>query len=637
MCAICGIVNFNAAETVDRRIIERMTLAQAHRGPDDHGIFTDGNVGLGHRRLSIIDLEGGKQPIFNEDESIVVVFNGEIYNYAELTSQLKAKGRRFKTNSDTETIVHAYEESGDACVASLRGMFAFALWDRRRRRLLLARDRLGIKPLYYYANNRFLVFASEIKALLEHPAVPREMDHQALDLYLALRYVPGPRTMFRNIFKLEPGRVMTADGAGIRVRKYWDIEYDESHLPEREWLERFATLLEESVRLHLIADVPLGVFLSGGLDSSAMLALTSRIRNNGRVKTFSVGYDASGASGRHAERSNEFAYARAAAGRFGADHYEFRLTARAFAAAIPHVVAHLDEPLADPSCIPLYFLSKLAREHVTVVLSGEGADEVLGGYALYRRILRLEAARRNFGGILRRLAPAARLPVGDRLRAYLRRAALPLENHYRGVVKGVSPEVRLELTGRERWAKTEELLTEIFGAHFRRVGNAGLLNRMLYADAKVWLPENLLLKADKMTMAAALELRVPFLDHKLVELAAAMPDSMKIRGQDGKWILRSTMNGVLPTPILVRRKQGFPSPTAAWLRRELRDFVHDTVLSPSAACRAYFRPAAVESVVHRHETERDDDYQDVWSLVVFEHWRRRFIQGSGHKLATLAS
>src|SRR5262245_10613527 len=331
MCAICGIVNFNATDPVDGGLVQRMTSVQAHRGPDDFGYFVENNVGLGHRRLSIIDLSGGKQPIFNEDGSIVVVFNGEIYNYADLTTDLIAKGHQFATRSDTETIVHAYEEYGDECMRDFRGMFAFAVWDRRRKRLLLVRDRLGIKPLYYYAGKDVFVFASEIKALLQHPAVPREVDPQAVDLYLALRYVPGPRTMFRDIFKLQPGHWMSVDQDGTRIRQYWDLEYNavpgsgaapcaKGAREERELVEQFRYLLEESVRLRLISEVPLGVFLSGGLDSTAMLALMSRVNDGERIKTFSVGYEASGPAKSEIEAANEFSFAREAAAHFRADH-----------------------------------------------------------------------------------------------------------------------------------------------------------------------------------------------------------------------------------------------------------------------------------------------------------------------------
>ena len=636
MCGICGIVNFNATEPVDRHLVERMTSAQAHRGPDDHGYFVEGNAGLGHRRLSIIDLSGGKQPIFNEDESVVVVFNGEIYNFAELTADLMSRGHHFATRSDTETIVHAYEEYGEQCMRDFRGMFAFAIWDRRRKRLFLVRDRLGIKPVYYYAGKDFFAFASEIKSLLQHPKVPREVDHQAMDLYLALRYVPGPRTMFKNIFKLQPGHWMTVDESGMKIAKYWDIEYAKdtvgavydrpgAHSAPLQ-SEEFTHLLEESVRLRLISEVPLGVFLSGGLDSSAMLAMMSKITGGGRVKTFSVGYEASGPLEAEIEEANEFSFARTAAAHFGAEHHEFRLTSRDFRNAIPTMVAHLDEPMADPSCIPLYFISKLARNYITVVLSGEGADETMAGYTLYRKVLALEKMRGRLGPLAPVLPALAGLPLGDRVRAYMRRSGAKIEDHYRGVVKGLSLEMRLALTGEDRLKKSDERLSEIFRSYFNRVACASPLSQMLYADAKVWLPEDLLLKADKMTMATAVELRVPFLDHKLVEFIATLPDSLKIRNGEGKWILRNAMGSVLPPSILHRSKKGFPSPAAAWFRSELRDFVRETLLARDSACRKFFDPQAVEGIVSLQEKGKFSGFQEVWSLLVFESWHKQFIE-----------
>jgi len=638
MCGICGIVNFNTADPVDRGLVERMSWAQAHRGPDDHGYFVDGNAGLGHRRLSIIDLSGGKQPIFNEDGSVVVVFNGEIYNYADLTGDLIAKGHQFATRSDTETIVHAYEEYGDECMRDFRGMFAFAVWDRWRKRLLLVRDRMGIKPVYYYVGSDFFVFASEIKALLQHPGVPREVDRQSLDLYLALRYVPGPRTMFKNIFKLQPGHLMTVDAGGTKIGKYWDLNYGSSHdnpnagRDDAETIAEFSHLLEESVRLRLIAEVPLGLFLSGGLDSTAMLALMSRITGGERVKTFSVGYEPGGPASTEIEAANEFTFAREAAAHFGADHHEFRMNGRDFREAIPTMVSHLDEPMADPTCIPLYFISKLARNYITVVLSGEGADETMAGYTLYRRILALDQVRRKAGPLASAFPVAARLPLGSRVRAYLRRVGTSIEGHYRGVVKGVPLETRLALAGIERVEKAEACLDEVFAEYFGRVADASPLNRMLYADAKVWLPEDLLLKADKMTMATAVELRVPFLDHKLVEFIATLPDNMKVRDGLGKWLLRQAVGNAVPPSILNRSKKGFPMPAETWFRYELRDFVRDTLLARNAACHEFFDRQAVEEIVSLQERGRFSGYQEVWSLLVFEFWHKQFIQdfGSAH-------
>jgi len=632
MCGICGIVNFNATNPVERELVERMTSAQSHRGPDDAGYFVENNVGLGHRRLSIIDLSGGKQPMFNEDGSVVVAFNGEIYNFADLTGDLISKGHRFATRSDTETIVHAYEEYGDRCMLDFRGMFAFAVWDRRRKRLLLVRDRLGIKPLYYYAGKDFFVFASEIKSLLLHPNVPREVDREALDMYMALRYVPGPRTMFKNIFKLQPGHWMTVEGSAIKSGQYWDVEYPaeassgRSAMSEQAVVTEFSRLLEESVRLRLISEVPLGVFLSGGLDSSTMLAVMSKITGGERVKTFSVGYEASGEARQEIEASNEFSFARQAARHFHADHHEFRMTADDFRKAIPLMVSHLDEPMADPTCIPLYFISKLARNYVTVILSGEGADETMGGYTLYRKLLRLEQFRRATGPLA--MAALSRIPLRGRAGAYLRRAGTTIEGHYRGVVKGLPLETRLALTGIERVAEADRQLSEVFAKYFCNVNKSSPLSRMLYADAKVWLPEDLLLKADKMTMAAALELRVPFLDHRLVEYLAGLPDNLKIRGNQGKWILRQAMGTVLPHSILHRTKKGFPVPVEAWFRFELRDFVRDTLLARDSACREFFNPQAVEEIVSLLERNKISVQQEVWSMLVFESWHKQFVESA---------
>jgi len=569
-------------------------------------------------------LSGGRQPIFNEDRSAAIVFNGEIYNYRELAEGLTSAGHIFKTRSDTETILHAYEEYGDDCVQRLRGMFGFAIWDRGKRRLLLARDRLGVKPVYYYRNGTFLAFASEIKSLLEIASIPREVDPEALDLYLSLRYVPGPRTMFKNIFRLQPGHILVADDMGVQTTKYWDIEYSGAEPHSQAYLlERLRELLDESVRMRLLAEVPLGVFLSGGLDSSAILATMSKIAGGGRVKTFSVGYQAMGAE---EEASNEFGYARLAADTFGAEHHEYRLDARSFADSVSHLVSHLDEPLADPSCIPLYFISKLAREHITVVLSGEGADEILAGYGIYGRMLALDRIY-SASGPLGRLAPwIARLTPSERLRDYVKMCGQPLETRHRGVSRGFSSESKLRLIGAARMKQSEQRLREVFGRYFKVVEEASPLDQMLYVDAKVWLPDDLLIKADKMTMANGLELRVPFLDHKLVEFAAALPNASKIHGKGGKTLLRSAMRGVLPDAIIDRPKKGFPIPIASWLRTSLRQFTRDHLLSRDSACGRFVDRGETARLVQEHEQGRTDRSQEIWTLLVFEFWHRRFIE-----------
>jgi asparagine synthase (glutamine-hydrolysing) len=623
MCGICGIVNFDPAEFVDSSVVHRMSQVLSHRGPDDDGLFAEGQAGLGFRRLSIIDLAGGKQPIFNEDSSAAIIFNGEIYNYRDLAGDLVATGHVLKTQSDTETILHAYEEYGDDCVQHLRGMFGFAIWDRRRRRLLLARDRVGVKPLYYYRNSRFLAFASEIKSLLEIRTIPREVDADSLGQYLSLRYVPGPRTMFKNIFRLQPGHTLVVDEAGVRISKYWDINYSEdTERSPNDVLDKFRELLEESVRLRLISDVPLGVFLSGGLDSSGILATMSRLNRGDRIKTFSVGYEGSSAQ---AKEANEFEYARLAASAFGAEHHECRVTPKDFEEFIPDLAWHLDEPMGDPSCVPLHFLSKMAREHVTVVLSGEGADEVLAGYGIYSRMLAVDKIRSVPG--LSRLAPwLARLTPSERLANYMRMSRAPLEARYHGVCRGFGEEAKRQLIGKDQAGQSEQQLNEMFRGHFEAVTKASRLNQMLYVDAKVWLPDDLLLKADKMTMANGLELRVPFLDHKLIEFAATLPGHSKLGPEGGKTLLRRAMRGVLPNKIIDRRKKGFPVPISAWLRQPLRQFTRDTLLTRQSACSRYLEHRAVVSIIEEHEQGRVDRSQEIWMLLVFELWHRQFIE-----------
>ena len=623
MCGICGIVNFNGSDPVNRVTIERMTESLAHRGPDDAGYFVEGRVGLGHRRLSIIDLSGGGQPIFNEDRTAAIVFNGEIYNHRDLAETLKTAGHTFRTRSDTETILHAYEEYGDDCVQQLRGMFGFAIWDSTKRRLLLARDRLGVKPVYYYSDGRFLAFASEIKSLLEIRSIPREVDPEAFDMYLSLRYVPGPRTMFKNIFRLQPGHVLVADGSGIRISKYWDIDYPDPEPRSPEYLlERFRELLDESVRMRLLSEVPLGVFLSGGLDSSAILATMSKFAG-GRVKTFSVGYQASPAE---EMASNEFGYARLAADAFASEHHEYHLDATDFAKFVPDLVSYLDEPLADPSCIPLYFISKLAREHITVVLSGEGADEILAGYGIYGKMLALDRIYAG-SGPLGGLAPSiANLAPSEKLRHYIRMCGQPLETRYRGVSRGFTEEGKLRLVGENRTKRSEQQLGNVFGAYFKVAAKASPLDRMLYVDAKVWLPDDLLIKADKMTMANGLELRVPFLDHKMVEFAATLPNASKIQGKGGKTLLRSAMRRVLPDAIIDRPKKGFPIPIGSWLRTSLRQFTRDHLLSRDSACGRYVDRDETARLVAEHERGHTDRSQEIWTLLVFEFWHRHFIE-----------
>jgi asparagine synthase (glutamine-hydrolysing) len=632
MCGIAGLLYFDPARRVDAARVVRMTDTIAHRGPDDSGYFIEGPIGLGHRRLSIIDLDGGRQPIGNEDDSVVIVFNGEIYNYADLTTALQDRGHRFKTHSDTEAMVHAYEEYGDACVDHFQGMFGFAIWDRRRQRLLVARDRLGVKPIYYYVADDFLAFASEAKALLELFEIPREVDPQALELYLALRYVPGPGTMFKGIQKLQPGHRLFADAHGVHVERYWDLRFHEERASDAEHLERFVGLFEDSVRLRMVAEVPVGVFLSGGLDSSAVLATMSRLTVGHRVKSFAVGYRSAAEA---PTADNEFDYARLAAEALRAEHHEYHLTAEQFRDFVPDLVYQLDEPLGDPTTIPLYFLARLAREHITVVLSGEGADEILGGYGIYPRMRWIESvygrAPRLAAGLAPRLAAYAPSEVARR---YLRFLGQPLAARYRGVAKGVASEIFMQLLPDTVWPPAA--LDSLFARYYRAVEQAKPLDQMLYVDTKIWLPDDLLLKADKMTMANALELRVPFLDYRLVELAATLPEHLKIQGVS-KVLLRRAMRNVLPAPILDRPKKGFPVPTRAWFRGPLAGFARDVLLDPRAACRDRFEVSAIDRLLREHARGEAHWEQEIWTLLVFEHWHRKFMgpSASSHRAATV--
>jgi asparagine synthase (glutamine-hydrolysing) len=623
MCGIAGIVRFESTAEVEPRLLAAMTDALWHRGPDDDGYFLDGNVGLGSRRLSIIDRRGGRQPLWNEDRSVVVVCNGEIYNYRELQTSLASSGHTLRTGSDCETLVHAYEDDPEDFVSRLRGMFAFALWDQRRRQLVLGRDRLGIKPLYYHVGRDFLAFGSEIKAILEVPGVPRELDPEALDLYLSLRYVPGPRTLFRSIRKLQPGHLLSWNEGLMRLRRYWELPPPEAAAGgDAEQVERFAAELEGCVASHLQSEVPLGLFLSGGLDSSSMLALMTRVGGGRRVSTFAVGYRT--ANDRE-EEANELSFARLAAERFAADHHEILLAPEEFRDVLPDLIWHLDEPVSDPACIPLWHLSREARDHVTVILSGEGADEILGGYGIYQRMLAVERLRAGLLGAARLGPLIAPLLPGQKLPHYARLVGLPLEAGYRGVSRAFRPESKDRLLGRRGGDRSDQLLDEVFAPCFAAAAGGGPLDRMLYADLKVWLPDDLLVKADKMTMAHSQELRVPFLDHRLVELAASLPVHLKRRGTTGKVALRRAMEGIVPPAIVERTKKGFPTPASNWLRGQLKDFLREMLLDRGSACRSHFDIAAVERLVSEHERGTAVRYDELWSLLVFETWHGVFL------------
>jgi len=619
MCGIAGRVNQSAP--VDREQLFRMTEAVAHRGPDDHGYHLRARVGLGHRRLAIVDVAGGRQPLANEDESVWIVFNGEIYNHLELRRELVARGHRFRTRSDTEAIVHGCEEWGpEGCARRLRGMFAFAVWDEREQALTLVRDRLGIKPVYWAKLDGDVVFGSEVKALLEVDGVDGRVDDEALSAYLALRYVPAPRTLFRGVQKLPPATLLRWHRGVVSLRSYWDLADVAPRDPvpptEIEAAFELRERIDEAVALRLMAEVPVGAFLSGGVDSTVVTEAMLRARDaRGPLKTFSVGY----AGG----PDDELGWARRAAEALGTDHREVRVSTRDAAEALPRIVWHLDEPVADAACVPLWFLAKRAREEVTVVLSGEGADEILAGYTIYQHVLRAELLRRSGGAAVELLAHvAAKLPLG-KVRRAARLLDEPLERAYFGVSRAFDDGLRAQLCLGAEGPGAQPLLQP----HWMRSRRFTPLRRLLYLDQRVWLPDDLLVKADKMTMAHALELRVPLLDHHLVEYAWSLPDAMKLRGGVGKLLLRRAAQGRVPRFVLQRPKQGFATPTASWLRGGLYDLMEDALFQRRSFARERFDLRLVTRLCREHRAGRADRSAELWPLLVLELWHHALVAG----------
>jgi asparagine synthase (glutamine-hydrolysing) len=641
MCGICGIAipkRLNRHVSASRLVAMRDTLS--HRGPDDEGLYLDAGVGLGHRRLSIVDLGGGRQPMANEDGRVWIVFNGEIYNHRDLRPELEERGHQYRTASDTETIIHLYEERGERAVERLSGMFSFAVWDSARRELLLARDRLGIKPLYYALDDDgTLYFASEIKALIEARAVAPEINYSALPDYLANHAPSGEQTLFSGFKRLLPGHTLTWRDGRIEVRKYWDLSFAQNGHPvlsDRGAIEQWTELFFDAVRSHLMADVPLGVFLSGGIDSSAIAAVMSGMSRE-PIKTFSVGF---------AEReANELGYARTVARAFNTDHHEVIVSPEDFFAVMPKLIWHEDEPLGHPASVPLYFVSELAARHVKVVLTGEGSDELMAGYYRYwKTVYNLSLGALYYGWAPEALRRAARdgidrLPIGSALRHKLSRTFLArtpdVESLYLDnfAVFSLEQQLRLLTPEAKRRAGAASRM-DPYAASRRRLAQSDAtttLNRLLYADTKTYLHE-LLMKQDQMSMAASLESRVPFLDHRLVEFTARLPERMKLRRLTTKYILRQSMKKVLPEPILTRPKMGFPAPIGAWFRGAYRSVIDDYALGARSRDRGVFDPAFVRNLVAEHQSGARDHSQRLWSLVNFEMWARQFIDGEACKV-----
>src|SRR5499426_1198014 len=626
---MCGIVGMSGPELTEnaaapRELIARMCGVIEHRGPDDEGHYIEPGIAMGMRRLAIIDVATGRQPISNEDGSIWIVFNGEIYNYRELRELLLARGHKLRTRTDTETIAHLYEDEGERCVERLRGMFAFAVWDRRERRLFLARDRVGKKLLHYAMVGRTLVFGSEIKSLLQHPGVKREINLQAISDFLSFGYVPDPATAFDGVSKLPPGHTLTFKDGLINTRRYWDFDYSgdlgegEGRKPEsREegYVERLRELIAESVRVRLESDVPLGAFLSGGIDSSFVGAMMAREM---KVKTFSIGFSDAG--------FDELRYAQIAARHFGADHHEFVVTPDV-CHLVNEIVWHHDEPFADVSSVPTYVVSKMAREYVTVALSGDGGDEVFGGYERYvvdRRRRRYE----RIPAFLRRalLRASQNLPRGAYGKRFLRSVALEPAARYVDSVTYFDRDAQLNLFSEDaRRSLAGYDPAESFERTFAAPASRSGLDHLLYLDSKTYLPGDILVKVDRMSMANSLETRAPLLDHHLIEFAQTIPASLKLRGLETKYILKRAAEGLIPDEIIDRPKQGFDVPIRRWFNLELREMLDDTLSDRRARERGDFDHRAVMAILDEHRRGVRDHARHLWSLLVLELWRRAFI------------
>jgi asparagine synthase (glutamine-hydrolysing) len=624
MCGIAGLIKYKPGGIASE--IEAMHDTFPYRGPDDKGswIHPSRVVALGHRRLSILDTSfAGHQPMQDVENGLVIVFNGEIYNYVEIRDELKSKGHSFRTGTDTEVILKAFAEWGENCVQHFNGMFAFAIWQEKKQSLFIARDRLGIKPFYYLESKDGFYFASEIKAI---NAVIREslpVEDELIDSYMSFGYVPGENTLLKGVKRLLPGHFMTKSVEALPTwpQKYWNLSFQsEDDKGEEYYLENARSLLDSAIDLRLRSDVPLGIFLSGGIDSSAVVGLLAP-RVETPLKTFSVGYD-------FGKQYNEMPYARIVANKFNTDHHEVTITPDDFRDFIPQFIHLMDEPVTESAAISLYYVSKLAKNKVTVVLSGEGSDEIFGGYDLYQYMRVLEKYHKIGGKTLSALlANCAEkiLPEGHKLAKYLLLGSLPLKQRYKGIS-----------TYEERYKKRlyNNDFTSICNQQKRRCADrflenlfdetegADVLSRMLNFDTKTWLVDDLLIKADRMSMAASLELRVPFLDYRLVEFAASMPSKYKIRNRQGKYLLKKMMTGILPKEIIYRKKMGFPTPLKLMFEGALYGYAQDVLLASSSKISAYFRRNRIEEVLREHKSNHTDHHRLIWQLIVLEQWLR---------------
>lgn len=623
MCGIAGVWFRDRQRTVDATWLKAMNSLMYHRGPDEDGIYIDGSVGLAHRRLSIIDVSSGHQPMRDEKANLTLIFNGEIYNYQHLRSDLERKGHVFTTHSDTEVLLRQYIQDGVRCVEKFNGMFAFAIWDGAKRQLFLARDRIGIKPLYYCVRPEGIVFASEIKPLLKSGFVDASVNGEAIDSFLTLGWTPAPTTLFRHILKLEPGHMaIVRDGNDVRLSRYWDISHTGILTrPHQELQELFYDEMLKSVERHLVSDVPVGAFLSGGIDSSALVACMDKVSGT-KPRTFSVAYE-------DAPETSEHVYARMVAQRFNTEHHEFFLNPMDFFESVDKLLEHCEEPIDEPAGIALYQLSVLARQHVKVVLTGEGMDELMGGYPIYQKmhlLNRLYPLFRTLGG--RTTADfIERFVDSETLLKYLDWVTQPLESRYQSVNCRLTGRIKKRMYANYS-ATANSSLEGYFKGLFQRYRDGTSLQKMSAIDIAGWMPDCLLLRSDKMSMAASIELRVPFLDHSFVELCLSLPDREKIRSGTQKYLLRTAMAGILPAEILSRKKKGFPVPIAKWFRSELLAPLRGILCDKKTRERGYVNASYVDRILQRHADGVEDHSIRLFYLLALEMWHRKYIDNA---------
>ncbi|MEW6096778.1 MAG: asparagine synthase (glutamine-hydrolyzing) [bacterium] len=621
MCGICGIYNFDPQQKVDSKLLKRMCDVVKHRGPDDEGIYINNNIGLGHRRLSIIDLAQGHQPMYNEDKNICVVFNGEIYNYMPLRNELIDKGHIFTTNSDTEVIVHLYEEKGEEFAGCLRGMFALGLWDEKREKLILARDRLGKKPVHYFRDKEKFIFASEIKSILEDKEIKREINYDAIDDFFAFLCVPAPKTIFKGIYKLPPAHLLICTPDQFSIREYWDFNFGNTQkLKEEYYKENLIQLLTDAVKCRLMSEVPLGAFLSGGIDSSCVVAIMSQLSEK-PVITSSIGFD---------ERAfDELKFAQVVSSQFKTNHHEHVVRPNALE-ILSKLVYHFDEPFADSSAIPTYYVSKMAKEEVTVALSGDGGDEFFAGYNSYRYHISQDRIRRMLPTFIKRyiLKPMLnRYPKSWRARKYLTSISSSFEESLIRSKFACDYSMKQELYTHEFKSQLANYDPSIvLEPYLKRSKEWDILSRAQYIDAKTYLPDDILVKVDRMSMAVSLEVRAPFLDHELIEFVSTIPPNLRLKGGISKYILKKAMEGLIPSEILRRGKKGFSVPLNIWLKKDLKSMVEEVLLVPKAFKRGYFNPEYVQRMWHDYQQNgTKESATQLWCLLMFELWHRTFI------------